>query len=121
MKNHAVYVYRQAPVLGQALFRREAPTIFDRKILSTLQSEIDRRRLDWDISVDDTEGDFPQLKERGYDLIVCTPFIYRWLLGEKTDSGKVVFLTVMEYYQSITRYRQSSVNHILDFMERRKP
>lgn len=117
MKNHAVYVYKQAPVLGQPLFRRGTLTIFDRKILSVLQSEADRRHLDWDISVDETEGDVSRLRERDYDLIICTPFVYRWLLGKQVNSSKVVFLTVMEYYQSLTRYRQSSVNRVLSFME----
>lgn len=116
MAKHAVYVYKQAPVPGQSLIRREALSGFDKKILSILQSEINRLHLNWDISIDDTEGDFSQLKDRNYSLILCTPFVYRWLLGSKTNLCGVIFLTVTEYYLSTTKFYKSSVKRILDFM-----
>ena len=113
MVKHAVFVYQ----LPQAFSFPAAPGIFDGKILRTLQSEIDSRHLNWDISADDTEGDFSILEKRNCDLIICPPSWGAWLKVRRTDLSRVIVLTIAECYQIFTKYRTTGLKRILDFME----
>lgn len=111
MSKHAVYVYQNPQT-----FSFSGTGILGSRILKVLRSEVESRHLDWTVSLDETGGDFSQIKERNYDLVICEPSIRTWLQLSKLDLNKVIVLNPTEYYLCITKNYKSSVKRILDLM-----
>lgn len=113
---HAVFVY-QAP---QTFSFAYGVTPFELAFLKTLKAEITRGGLDWDVCLDDTGGDFEQLKRECWDLVIMRPYNGPWLRSKALPLDNVIVLTTMECFACLTGNRPYGVRRALDYMAKHR-
>lgn len=109
---HAVFVY-QAP---QTFSFAYGVTPFELAFLKTLKAEISRGGLNWDICIDNTDGDFEQLKRECWDLVIMRPYNGPWLRCKALRLDNVIVLTTMECFACVAKNRLYGVRRVLDYM-----
>jgi len=72
------------------------------KYISTLKSELERRKLNWIVQRDNTESDIEKIIEQKIRLLVCAPGLkYQFYKGE-FNKDNIIYLSMMEYVHNIT-------------------
>ncbi|WP_243079479.1 hypothetical protein [Pantoea sp. MQR6] len=99
MTNKTIYfIHRPSPTLGRSpLHGGYFPYFLTEKFIKSLQRELDRRGLPWQVMPDDTGSDIEALIARKAALLVCAPGLRFQFYHQGFEKPNIIWLGFMEY------------------------
>ncbi|WP_017348605.1 hypothetical protein [Pantoea sp. A4] len=99
MTRNTIYVIHSPnPTLGRSPLQRGFFLYaLTEKFIKSLQRELDRLCMDYQVVADDTESDIEVLITRDPALLVCVPGLRFQFYHRGFDKQKIVWLNVIEY------------------------
>lgn len=111
MEKQIIYfIYMPSPMLGRSimqgvgglgLFSNLFGIYTEDEYISALNSELERRKLNWTVQMDDTESDIEKIIGKKIKLLVCAPGLkYQFYKGDFNNKN-IIYLSVMEFANKI--------------------
>jgi len=109
-KQKIYFIYMPSPMLGRSimqgvgglgLFSNLFGIYTEDEYISVLNSELERRKLNWTVQMDDTESDMEKIIEKKIKLLVCAPGLKYQFYKGGFNKENIIYLSMMEFANKI--------------------
>jgi len=110
-KEKIYFIYMPSPMLGRSpmqgvngagFFGNLFGIYSEDKYISSLNSELEKRKVNWTIQRDDTESDIEKIIEKKIRLLICAPGLKYQFYKGGFNKENIIYLSMMEYANNIT-------------------
>lgn len=110
-KEKIYFIYMPSPTIGRSLIQGIGGLGFfgnifgiytEDKYILALKSELERKKLNWTVQIDDTESDIEKIIEKKIKLLICAPGLKYQFYKGGFNKNNIIYLSMMEYAHTET-------------------